>query len=118
MSALTYHQDYKNEINHKPIKWEDLKYDHMSHKLWGDFPTYMGKYENNKPRDNTPWGREIASNKAVMGRKVASTTTSNKYFSQGRSNNNTYLFLKTFRPAEKNLHQTKISEDAGYFIHF
>ena len=64
-----------------------MKYDNMSQKFCRGFATYMVKYENDKTRVIFPQGKKTASNKTEMIRKVARTTTSNKYVSQIRSIN-------------------------------
>ena len=67
-----------NTINHVPSKYLDLEYDKMSHKFWGGFATYMGKYKNNKTRLKFPTGKNKYLNKAAMISKVSRTDTSNK----------------------------------------
>ena len=67
-------KDYFKSIKHVPSKWEDLEYDHMSHKFCF-FATYMVNYVDKKTRVTIILYNKTAPKNYVMGMKAARTAT-------------------------------------------
>ena len=79
----------------------------MNHYFWGEIGTYLGQHARNKTMAKFPQGKETASKKGVMSRKVARTYTSTKDVSQIRLSDELDILLTTFEPSEITQDKTK-----------
>ena len=91
----------------------------MYHKFWGVFATHMGKHGRNKTTAKFSRRNKASTKKAVsMIRKVAITSNSTKYFSQGCSCNESEILSTTFGTEEITQDEIKELVGQGEFINF
>ena len=69
VAALSHLQDFMRASNHDPINREDRTHDHMTQDFWGQFLTYMGKYERNEKKVKFADGNSSASKKSAKIRR-------------------------------------------------
>ena len=68
----------------------------MTHHFWGEIGTYLGQHAKNKTMVKFPRGKEIASKKDVMSRKLSRTDTSTNDVSQSCLGDELDILLTTF----------------------
>ena len=68
--------------------------------ILGKIGTYLSQHAKDKTMVKFPRGKKTASEKGIMSRKVARNATSSKDVSQIRLNDESYILLKVFGPAE------------------